>query len=213
MIWDYFVKKRFKPSDRERATKELTDRCGYAAAALTMIPMPGTELLGVMPIHVGMVTAIAHIHDKDISQDSATKLVLRIGATVGLSLVGSRMATTAAKVLMPGFGGVIAAPFMFASTKALGAVAKSYFEREEELSADDIKAVYEAAAKKAKQEFNADKAKSEEAQSMAQDAAQDAPLDERNATEKIGELKLMLDQGLIEESEFTNTKQRILAEF
>jgi uncharacterized protein (DUF697 family) len=117
VIWENFVKGRFKPSDREAASKTLTDKCAYAAAALTAIPIPATEVLGVMPIHVGMVTALGHIHDKDISADSASKLVLRIAATVGLSLVGSRVATTAAKVIMPGFGGIVAAPFMFAELK------------------------------------------------------------------------------------------------
>jgi uncharacterized protein (DUF697 family) len=213
MIWDYIIKRRFKPSDRERATTELTDKCGYAAAALTMVPVPGTELMGVMPVHVGMVTAIAHIHDKDISKDSATKLVMRIGATVGLSLVGSRAATTAAKIIMPGLGGIVAAPFMFASTKALGSVAKAYFEREEELSAGDIKAVYEAAAKKAKSEFRADKLESDEVQASA-DAlvnleAEAAP---RGATERLSELKGMLEQGLIEEADYADAKTRILGE-
>ena len=213
MIWDYFIKRRFKPSDREKATTDLTDKCGYAAAALTMVPIPGTETLGVMPIHVGMVTAIAHIYEKDITQDSATKLVLRIGATVGISLVGSRVATTAAKVIMPGMGGVIAAPFMFASTKAIGSVAKSYFERDEELSAGDIKAVYEAAAKKAKREFQSDKAQSEDAQADAVAVAQNGDVsDVRAPSERLSELKEMLDQGLIEEADYASNKERILAD-
>jgi uncharacterized protein (DUF697 family) len=210
MIWDYFIKRRFKPSDRERATTELTDKCGYAAAALTMVPIPGTETLGVMPIHVGMVTGIAHIYEKDISKDSATKLVLRIGATVGISLVGSRVATTAAKVIMPGMGGIIAAPFMFASTKAIGSVAKAYFERDEELSAGDIKAVYEAAAKKAKSEFQSDKAQSKDAQADAEAVAQND--DVRAPSDRLSELKQMLDQGLIEEADYSSTKERILAD-
>lgn len=218
VIWENFVKRRFKPSDREAASKTLTDKCAYAAAALTAIPIPATEVLGVMPLHVGMVTALGHIHDKDISADSASKLVLRIAATVGLSLVGSRVATTAAKVIMPGFGGIVAAPFMFASTKALGAVAQAYFERADELSADDIKSVYEAASKKAKREFDTSRSKSEEAFVMARDVAeqrttspgaQDSP---RAASERLSELKDMLGQGLIDSDEFSDTKKRILAE-
>ena len=217
MIWDYFIKRRYKPSDREQATTELTDKCGYAAAAMTMVPLAGTDVMGVMPIHVGMVTAIAHIYEKDINKDSATKLVVKIGATVGLSLVGSRAAVTAAKLIIPGLGGIMAAPFMFASTKALGSVAKAYFEREEELSAEDIKAVYEAAAKKAKDEFSSEKLKSQvTSNGEEREATSVEPTNgllSKSPTERLSELKGMLDQGLIEEADYSEAKSRILAEF
>ena len=208
-VWEYFMKRTFKPSERELATVELTDKCGYATAAMTLVPVPGTEILGVMPIHVGMVTALANIYDKDITRDSATRLVMRIGATVGLSIVGSRAATTAAKLFLPGLGGVVAAPLMFASTKALGAVAKSYFERDEELSSDDIKAVYRAAATKAKAEFQKDKMDDEEIVTQAtetKNSPKSAP------AERLSQLKDLLEQGLIESDDFETAKARILAE-
>jgi len=208
-VWEYFMKRTFKPSERELATVELTDKCGYAAAAMTLVPVPGTEVLGVMPIHVGMVTALANIYDKDITRDSATRLVMRVGATVGLSLVGSRAATTAAKLFIPGLGGIVAAPLMFASTKALGAVAKSYFERDEELSSEDIKAVYRAAATKAKSEFKKDKINEEEA---SDDSVAPKSASAAKPAERLTQLKTLLEQGLIETEDYNAAKARILAE-
>tara|TARA_R110002072_G_scaffold49561_2_gene134546 strand:- start:1251 stop:1724 length:474 start_codon:yes stop_codon:yes gene_type:complete len=137
----------------------LTEKCGYAAAALTLIPIPGSELIAVMPVHVGMVVKMGEIYGVDLDQDSAMHLILRIGATVGLSLVGSRLATTAAKFLLPGLGGLISAPFMYASTIAIGRVAELYFLRGD-LSDREMRAVYKDSLKSAKGEFDPSKARS-----------------------------------------------------
>ena len=91
--------KGLSDADREQKAKELAEKCGYAAAALTIFPIPLSEVVAVMPLHVGMVVATGTIYDVDVTRDSANQLILRIGATVGLSLIGSRIATTAAKVM------------------------------------------------------------------------------------------------------------------
>lgn len=210
--------------EREEAAKALTEKCGYAAAALTILPIPLSEVIAVMPIHVGMVMGIGHIYGVELTRDSATQLILRIGATVGLSLVGSRIATTAAKILLPGLGGIISAPFMYASTLAIGMVARVYFESQGQVSDDDMKAVYQAALKKAKSSFDPSRAKSSEAQDLASDAATKAKADPEAAAaqevakapedpvSRLERLKAMKDKGLIDDAEFEATKRRILAE-
>src|SRR5688572_20008568 len=79
----------FSVSDHPEVDR-VVETCGYAAAALTILPIPGSEIIGVMPLHVGMVIAIAHHRGRTITRESATSLLLQIGTTVGLSLVGSR---------------------------------------------------------------------------------------------------------------------------
>ena len=143
------------PSSRAH---DLTEKCGYAAAALTLLPIPGSELIAVMPVHVGMVVKLGEIHGVDIDTDSATHLILRIGATVGLSLVGSRLATTAAKFFLPGLGGLISAPFMYASTIAIARVAELYFVHGD-LSEREMRSVYRDSVKSAKQDFDPRKAR------------------------------------------------------
>lgn len=211
-------------AEREDAAKDLTEKCGYAAAALTILPIPLSEVIAVMPIHVGMVVGIGHLYGQELTRDSATHLVLRIGATVGLSLVGSRIATTAAKVLLPGLGGLIGAPFMYASTLAIGMAARVYFESQGQVSDDDMKAVYQAALKKARSSFDPRRARSPEAQDLASDAARAAKDDpEAVAAEEVAKapadpvsrlerLKAMKDKGLVDDAEFEATKKRILAE-
>ena len=211
-------------AEREAAARDLTEKCGYAAAALTILPIPGSEIVAVMPLHVGMVMGIAHVYGQEVTRDTAEKLILRIGATVGLSLVGSRLATTAAKILLPGLGGLISAPFMYASTLAIGMVARVYFESQGAVSDDDMKAVYEQALKRAKQSFDPTRAKAKDAQGLAQSAAKAAEADPASpAAEaaakapedpvgRLERLKALLDKGLIDQAEYDATKQRILAD-
>ena len=211
-------------AEREAAAKDLTEKCGYAAAALTLLPIPLTEVIAVMPIHVGMVIGIGHIYGQEITRETAEKLLLKIGATVGLSLVGSRLATTAAKIILPGLGGIISAPFMYASTLAIGMAARVYFESQGQVSDDDMKAVYEQALKRARSGFDPKKAKEPEVQDLAQSAARQAEADpvareaekEARAPEdpvgRLERLKALLDKGLIDPAEYEATKQRILKE-
>ena len=210
VFWRDILNRKFSVNERDAAANDLIEKCGYAAAALTIIPLPGSEVVGVMPIHVGMVVGIGHIYGHALTHQSATDMVVRIGATVGLSLVGSRIATTAAKLLMPGLGGILAAPFMFASTYALGRVARAHFESDGSLSSEEMKSVYEQATKDAKKSYDANRSKASEAQNAATEAAQ---ADTKGTpAERLERLKGLLDAGLIEQSEYESTKAKILSE-
>ncbi|MEZ4238117.1 MAG: hypothetical protein R3F59_18615 [Myxococcota bacterium] len=196
----------------------LVERCGYAAAALTILPIPGSEIIGVMPLHVGMVVGIANHHGRTITRESAMELVVQIGATVGLSLVGSRLATTAAKFVLPGLGGLVAAPFMFASTLGIGAVADAYFQHGD-LPRDRMREVYKDAAASARSAFRPEKMRDSDAMDLARDAAErgkSAPAPEAepepDPKERLKRAREMLDEGLIDQAQFDEVQARILAE-
>ncbi len=227
-MFEDLIGKDVDESEREERARKLTETAGYAAAALTIIPIPGTEVLAVMPIHVGMVVGIGQLYGADISKDSATEIILKIGTTVGVSMVGSRLATTAAKMLLPGLGGLISAPFMYATTLAIGAVAERYFASEGELSSEELKDLYKRTVKEAKQSFDPTRMKSDEAKDMAKAAAAEATGDAVDAAteeaapeaeppaedpiSRLRRLKSMLDEGLIDQAEYDETKARVLAE-
>jgi uncharacterized protein (DUF697 family) len=170
----------------------LIETCGYAAAALTVLPIPGSEVLGVMPLHVGMVIGIGHHRGRTLTRESATSLLLQIGGTVGVSLVGSRVATTAAKIVLPGLGGLIAAPFMFGSTLAIGAVADAWFRADGTLSDEEIRAVYGETVGRARSAFRPERV--------------------RGTADRLKQAKEMLDRGLIDQAEFDALKAKILGE-
>jgi uncharacterized protein (DUF697 family) len=209
----------FSVSDSPEVDR-LVETCGYAAAALTILPIPGSEIIGVMPLHVGMVIGIAHHRGRTITRESATSLLLQIGGTVGLSLVGSRLATTAAKLILPGLGGIVAAPFMYASTLAIGACADSFFRNEGRLSEDEMRELYNRTVKNAKSAFRPDKMREKDAMDQAASAvaqgkeapaaAPAAPV--QTPVEKLKDAKDLLDQGLISQEEFDEVKKKVLGE-
>lgn len=210
--------------DRDRRARSLIEKCGYATAALTIIPIPGSEIIGVMPVHVGMVIGVGEAYGQELTRESATELLMKIGATVGLSLVGSKVATTAGKLILPGLGGLIAAPFMFASTIALGTVARLYFESEGKLSDREMKDVFEQAKKRAKDAFDPAKARSKEAREMAEGAAREG--EEADAApartgprpsvddlaERLAKLEELHEQGAISDRELERRREQILDE-
>jgi len=212
---------------REERCKVLIERCGYAAAALTVIPIPGSEVIGVMPLHVGMVIGVGEEHGKTLTRDSAMELIARIGATVGLSLVGSRIAMTAGKIILPGLGGLVAAPFMFASTLAIGTVARLYFANDGQISERDMKRAYDKEVKRAKSAFDPTRARSTEARANAEAAVRDeeepanAGAVSRAASgggeesvedlaERLAKLDTLREKGLVTDEEYERTKARIL---
>ncbi len=182
--------------------RALVERCGYAAAAITLLPIPGSDLVAVMPIHVGMVVRIGDAYGVDIDRDSATKMILRIGAAVGLSLVGTSVARIAAKFLVPFAGGLIAAPMVFASTLAIGRVAQSYFEHGGELSDEEIRSLYKDAESRAKKSFDPKKARTSVAASSEED----------ELSARLKRLQGLHAKGLIGDDEFQAAKARILGE-
>ena len=211
--------------DRDRRCRKLIERCGYATAALTLLPIPGSEILGVMPIHVGMVIGVGEEYDAQLSRESAMELLAKIGATVGLSLVGSKLATTAGKILLPGLGGFIAAPFIFASTIALGTVARLYFESDGTLSESEMKRTFDEAKRRAKEMFDPSRAKSSEARDMAEDARRrESSAEERapksdgprpsvdDLAERLATLETLYSKGHISEREYERKREAILDE-
>lgn len=206
-------------AEKDAAASELATKCGYAAAALTIIPLPLTESVATMPVHVGMVIGIGHIYGVEMTKEGATELILKIGATVGLSMVGTGLAIAAGKVLLPFLGGLAGAPFSFANTLALGLVARHFFKSQGEISDDEIRTLYKNTAKAARKEFDPTKARSKHAKDMAQAAAKDAessgavaPAEEvaPDPVARLERLKALLDKGLIEQDEFDSVKKKIL---
>jgi uncharacterized protein (DUF697 family) len=212
--------------DKDERCKRLIERCGYAAAALTVLPIPGSEIVAVMPLHVAMVIGIGEVHGVELTRSTATDLVLKIGATVGLSLVGSRLAMTAGKMLLPGLGGIIAAPFMYASTVAIGAVARTYFQGGGHLVESEMRAIYEETVKRAKETFDPRRARSDEAQELAKEAAEQARKKAEAASsagpharpsvdelgERLATLETLRERGAISEADFERRKAAILDE-
>jgi uncharacterized protein (DUF697 family) len=215
----------------ERAWRTI-ERSGYACAALTVLPIPYTETIGVTAVHVTMVGAVAREYGVELTRDSAAKLVVQLGATAGLSYLGTRIALGTAKLVLPGLPGLVGAPLVFASTLGLGAVARAHFERPEVVLTDDeVRALYREGVTRARASFDPRRVRSREARADADALAEEepapaapaapvAPVDEPSAPvppsaralERIERLRRLREGGFLAEDEFEAARRRVLEE-
>jgi uncharacterized protein (DUF697 family) len=203
----------------------LIERCGYAAAALAVLPIPFSETVGVTAVHVSMVVGIARIHGIELERDSAVKLVLQLGTTVGVSYVGTRVAIGLAKLVFPILPGLVGAPLVFASTMGLGAVAKAHFASpDQELTDEEVRNLYRATTDKAKARFDPTRARSDDAKSDAEALATPVavepppvaaptptPTTER-ALDRLERLRRLRDEGFLGAAEFEAASKKVLEE-
>lgn len=211
----------------------LIERCGYAAAALAVLPIPFSETVGVTAVHVSMVVGIARFHGVELERESAVKLVVRLGTTVGVSYIGTRVAIGLAKLVFPVLPGLVGAPLVFASTMGLGAVAKAHFAApDQELSDDEVRNLYRATIDKAKGKFDPTRAQSDDAKSDAEALATPVvapepakaaepvamtpkptptPTTER-ALDRLERLRRLRDDGFLGAAEFEAASKKVLEE-
>lgn len=200
-------------ADAERRAWKLIERHGYAAAALAVLPVPYSETLGVTAIHVGMVVAVARVYGVELGRDSAARLVGRLGATVGLSYLGTRLAIGTAKLILPVLPGLVGAPLVFASTLGLGAVARAHLASpERELTDDEVRALYRGAREKARGSFDPARVRSAEARadaSAAEPAAATPTASTARARERLERLRHLRDQGFLAADEFEAARRKL----
>lgn len=160
--------------DAEANARKLILRCGYASAAVALIPIPFSATIGVAPIHVGMVLGLGNLYEVEVGKDSAVALITRIAATAGASYIVGRLAIGLGKMVVPFLPGLVGAPIIFANTLAIGAVARAYFLGREDLDDDEIRELYREALGRARKEFNPKEASSDEAMEAAREAVESA---------------------------------------
>ena len=107
-----------------------------AAAGAGAAQIPGSDYLLLMPIQAGMISAIALVHNRKLSEAGATSVIgtfggTIVGRTVSQFLVG----------WIPGVGNVINAGTAAALTEAIGWSAHKFFENlgDENLTEEQIK--------------------------------------------------------------------------
>ncbi|MCA9625521.1 MAG: DUF697 domain-containing protein [Myxococcales bacterium] len=154
---DRILDQRFddaSPAERDAAARKVVTACALASAGLTLQPLPGLEQ-GVVVVQVGMVVALSHVHGEQLSRKRAKEVLMDLGAITGVNILGRQAATTLAKVVLPGIGGVLAAPSAFAITWATGHVAHHYFESGGKPDRNKLRAIFEAEKRRSKQHYDA----------------------------------------------------------
>jgi uncharacterized protein (DUF697 family) len=143
--------------EKDLAARDVIEICSFACAGLVLQPIPGLET-AVLPIQAGMVVALGHIYGSELSKKDAANVVLDIAAVTGVSLVGRQALTTLAKVLLPGLGGVLTAPYTFSVTWGTGYAAIHYFRTGSKPDKAKIREIFERERDRSKQQYSDKKA-------------------------------------------------------
>lgn len=161
-------------AERDTAAREVIQIASYAAAAAAVVPVPLVDAALLLPIHTTLVMTVGHIHGRNLSDAEAKRVALELGAVAGVTMAGRAALSVLKKVLLPGLGGVLAAPAAFAVTWALGRVSNAYF-KDPSLSREDLKKVFSDAFKEGKANYSDDKRKTMEEEGVVGPDAEGAP--------------------------------------
>ena len=142
---------------RQQASMDLKDARARAliyskavvAAAVAAIPIPVADVAVILPLQLAMVTAIGALYGVDVSWRRAVELLTTLGAGIGL-----REAARQLVKLVPGWGSAVSAGIAFGGTAALGELAMLLFKNEVGLDPEELRRVYEAAARKARGRYD-----------------------------------------------------------
>jgi uncharacterized protein (DUF697 family) len=177
-------------AEKTQAVRELVQVCSVAAGAMTIQPFPLVDTALIAPIQIGLVQGIGKIHGHKLDKKS----ILEILSTFGASIVAQNLIMAAAK-LIPFFGWVVTISMAYALTWAIGEVSDHYFRNDRNVSADELRAMFERIYKTKKDE----KAKEHKRNDSLK--------------AKLEELKEARKAGLLTDEEFEAKKAAILADF
>jgi len=146
-------KKDLGPEERRKISRDLVTMSSFGSAAVTLAPIPGSDFVLVTSVQASMVVAVGRVFGRELTLEEAKDVVLELAAVCGLGLLAQKGFATLTKILLPGLGGVLAAPYAFAVTYGMGNAAMTYFEHKDSTK-ETIKRVYEEAVAEGKRIFS-----------------------------------------------------------
>lgn len=115
-------------AERDQAARDLVTTASFASCAAVAAPLPLTDLWLATPVHVAMVIGVGRVYGRKLNRSQGVQLFTELAAAAGASVAARRLWIAISKVLLPGIGGWVQLPYVFAVTWALGRMAMVYFE-------------------------------------------------------------------------------------
>lgn len=111
---------------------------GVAAGSVGLLPIPGSDIIPITSIQVGLLMKLATLYDRTIPKEAAQELVIStIVGNAGKSIFRQLVK------LIPGAGPIVGAGVASAMTVALGYAAKYAYENDISLDAQTLKSLFE----------------------------------------------------------------------
>jgi predicted GTPase len=120
-------------------------------AGIAATPIPVADLIPITTAQLGMISGIAYISGRELSQETAKEFLVAAGANVGAAFVVREGARALIKFVFPGAGNAVSAGIAFAATWGIGEVAIAYFI--EGKSMDEAKKRFESAKSDAEKQY------------------------------------------------------------
>lgn len=149
-------KKGLGNEERKKIAADLVMMSSMGAAAVTFAPIPLTDFVLVTPVQASMVMAVGRVYGRELNLAESKHILIELGSVCGLGLLAQKGFATLTKLFLPGLGGVLAAPYAFAVTYAMGHVAMRYFE-DKDARREALKRVFDDAMAAAKGVFSKEK--------------------------------------------------------
>lgn len=143
--------------EKETASRDVIELCSYACAGLALQPIPGLEQ-AILPLQVGMVLAIAHIHGQELGKKKASAILFDLAAITGVSVIGRQALLTVAKFALPFVGGLLGAPYVFSVTWGTGYAALHYLRSGGKADSARIRKIFEEERSRGKEQYRPERA-------------------------------------------------------
>jgi len=114
--------------ERDRAARDVVTAASFASCAAVAAPLPLSDLWLATPVHVAMVIGVGRVYGRKLNRSEGVQLFTELAAAAGASVAARRIWIAISKFLLPGIGGWVQLPYVFAVTWALGRMAMVYFE-------------------------------------------------------------------------------------
>ncbi|GAK50299.1 GTP-binding protein HSR1-related protein [Candidatus Moduliflexus flocculans] len=134
---------------KETRIRALIYSKAMICASVAAIPIPIADIVVLTPIQIAMVTTIGYFYGIEITKERVVELMGTLGAGVGL-----REAARQLVKLIPGYGSFVSASVAFTGTVALGEAANLWFKKKMTIHAEELRAIFQNTANKAKEEYN-----------------------------------------------------------
>ena len=142
------------PEDERLAmSREVVQMTAYASAAAAVVPIPFTDLALLLPFHTAMVMTIGHCFGRKLNDAEAKRVAIELGTIAGVTIAGRVAIGVIKKLVLPGIGGLLAAPASFAVTWAFGRLTIAYFQ-DPNLSREDLNSIFKDAMKEGSKHFS-----------------------------------------------------------
>lgn len=179
---------RLLSGDFEQATQKERDEVVFKITQASAVTAAVISIIPVplieSPIQITLVRAIGQVYNQELDE----KVVLEI-----LSVIGGNVLLRQLIKLIPYAGVIVNISRVYGTTWAIGAAAEYYFKHNREVEKEELLKVFQTVLKQKTRE-------------------KETQMKERHTEERLGELKKLLQKGLITQDEYDKKREAIISE-